>query len=200
MARKNRSNTPSALPKSPQPEVPNWTHKTQAWGSVIAGTAAVVALVLSIISLALQLSSKSDTDTARQQEFASRVSWWVATGPNGSRVLKVQNRSIVPISKVTLTGPLDNPAYPPPMDKFLVVISPLPPCSIKTVTTIAPDMPVLNGTLHFHDTHGAWRIGPDSALQATDSSTEISVGRKEASSPGDDDPNPVETAPDCGRG
>ncbi|MFI6959621.1 hypothetical protein ACIBJI_39920 [Nocardia sp. NPDC050408] len=180
--------------------MPNWTHKSQAWGSIGSAAIAFAALVLSIISLVLQSCSKSDVDAAREQEFASRVSWWIATAPDGKRVLMVQNRSIVPITKITFTGKITDPAYPPPLDSYLVVISPIPPCSIKTMTTVDPAMPLLNGTLRFRDPHGPWQIGPDGKLQDADPDTEMTVGKKEASTPGNDDPNPVEDAPDCGRG
>lgn len=91
----------SAGRSGPHPQrAATWADRWQAWGSVVAASVAILALIVSIISIAIQIAAYRAEQDSRNLEYASRVSIRLIR-ENGDFV--IENRSTAPLQYVTLT-------------------------------------------------------------------------------------------------
>lgn len=91
----------SAGRSGPHPQrAATWADRWQAWGSVVAASVAILALIISIISIAIQIAAYRAEQDSRNLEYASRVSIRLIR-ENGDFV--IENRSTAPLQYVTLT-------------------------------------------------------------------------------------------------
>ncbi|MEV4172464.1 hypothetical protein [Nonomuraea sp. NPDC049709] len=112
-------------------------------GTMLAGIAALAALLVSAMTFILQQQQNDDQQQRRVAGFASKVTWWTErTAQDQVTTLAIQNSSYEPMPAFIVTGvsfdslPAPSPSPAHDIPQFLAAlgqmqIGALPPCSIS---------------------------------------------------------------------
>ncbi|MFC7584615.1 hypothetical protein ACFQYP_13385 [Nonomuraea antimicrobica] len=74
-------------------------------GTVLAGVAAVAALVVSYMTFTIQQQQHAEQQRRRLAGFASKVTWWTEETAKGDGVLAIQNSGYEPMpASITFSG------------------------------------------------------------------------------------------------
>ncbi|WP_174536719.1 hypothetical protein [Micromonospora chalcea] len=188
------------------------TDWVQALSGLLAVAVAIPALIVAGVTYRDQQEiNRTQLEMAQlerdryEKRYASRVAFWWLTYPRDGQSgrLKVQNRSPVPISGITLVGvPAGGPSTPPQQAYLLTTDA--PPCVVLTLSlpTLPGDeefWPWLHKSfgLHFTDPTRSWFLWP-TGLQR--SSRELSLPRVRFLGAATEVPDTRESAGDCGEG